>query len=235
MQAVKDKFSGGPTASKPIILYSHATGPNPWKVAIVLEELNLPYEMKMVEMPEMKRPDFEKINPNGRVPAIEDPNTGIVLWESGAIVEYLCETYDKAQALSYGDKSPEKHLIRQWLYFQVSGQGPYFGQKAWFTFFHQEKGLTSAIERYANEIKRVVGVLDNHLAKTGTGWLVGNKCTYADLSFVPWDMMLPFLMGDEGTKVMESAPHFKKWHDAMMARPAVAKIAQDKQAASSKK
>ena len=67
----------------------------------------------------MKKEPFEKLNPNGRVPAVEDPNTGVVLWESGAIVEYLCEMYDPQNKLSYGNKSPEKHLIRQWLYFQV--------------------------------------------------------------------------------------------------------------------
>lgn len=67
----------------------------------------------------MKKEPFEKLNPNGRVPAIEDPNTGVVLWESGAIIEYLCETYDTSNKLSYGNKSPEKHLCRQWLYFQV--------------------------------------------------------------------------------------------------------------------
>lgn len=67
----------------------------------------------------MKKEPFEKLNPNGRVPAVEDPNTGVVLWESGAIVEYLCEKYDTENKLSYGDKSPEKHQLRQWLYFQV--------------------------------------------------------------------------------------------------------------------
>ena len=95
--------------SQPIILYSHATGPNPWKVAIILEELGLKYEHKFVEMADLKKAPFEAVNPNGRsvaltssvrfevtlthavfsVPAIEDPNSGIVLWESGAIVEYL--------------------------------------------------------------------------------------------------------------------------------------------------
>jgi len=164
-------------------------------------------------MADMKKASFEKINPNGRVPAIEDPNKGITLWESGAIIEYLCDTYDQSNKLSYGDKSPEKYLLHQWLYFQVSGQGPYFGQKAWFTFFHQEKGITSAIERYGNEIKRVTSVLDNHLKTQGTGWLVGDKCTYADLAFVPWDSMIGYIMGEEGSKVFDERPHFKKWHD----------------------
>ena len=109
--------------------------------------------------------------------------------------------------------------------------GPYFGQKAWFTMFHPEKNITSAIERYANEIKRVVGVVDRHLREHGTGWLVGGKCTYADLVWVPWDMLMPFLLSD-GQKVLDEHPHFKKWHEAMMARPAVAKMAEEKAKAS---
>lgn len=73
---------------QPIKLYTHP-GPNPFKVAIVLEELGLPYEYKAVPTPELKQPEFTKINPNGRVPAIEDPNTNVTLWESAAIIEYL--------------------------------------------------------------------------------------------------------------------------------------------------
>lgn len=93
--------------------------------------------------------------------------------------------------------------------------------------------MTSAIDRYGNEIKRVISVIDRHLGKTGTGWLVGNKCTYADLSFITWNMMIPFIMGEEATKkIMDSSPNFKKWNDTMMARPAVSKVAQDKQKAS---
>lgn len=115
-----------------------------------------------------------------------------------------------------------------------SGQGPYFGQKAWFTFFHSEKNITSAIDRYANEIRRVVGVLDGQLAKTG-GWLVGSKCTYADLSFVPWDNMIGFIMGEDGQSVFDNAPHFKKWHEAMSQRPAVKKVNEYKAKVNEKK
>lgn len=162
-------------------------------------------------MTDLKSPSFEKLNPNGRVPAIEDPNTGIILWESGAIIEYLVEQYDKEGRLGYTD-FVKRHQCRQWLYFQVSGQGPYFGQKAWFTFFHAEKPIRSAIDRYAAEIRRVLSVLDKHLKENGTGWLVGDKCTYADLSFVPWDMMLTMLMGEEAARLKERFPDFTRWH-----------------------
>lgn len=100
-------------------------------------------------MTTLKQEPFVKINPNGRVPAIEDPNTGITLWESGAIIEYLIETYDKDHKISSAS-SPEKFLEKQFLHFQVSGQGPYYGQWAWFKIFHKEQ-VPSALERYEEQ------------------------------------------------------------------------------------
>ena len=72
-----------------------------------------------MQFPDMKKDPYETVNPNGRVPSIEDPNTGITLWESGAIVQYLVETYDKQNKLSYGDKSPEKFQVNQWAHYQM--------------------------------------------------------------------------------------------------------------------
>lgn len=119
----------------------------------------------------MKKPEFEKINVNGRVPAIEDPNTGITLWESGAIIEYLVETYDKNNTLTY-TSCPEKFLVKQWLHFQMSGQGPYYGQGVWFSKFHPER-IESATQRYKDQTLRVISVLDKAL--TGKKYLVGDK------------------------------------------------------------
>ncbi|KAK4868235.1 hypothetical protein LT330_007433 [Penicillium expansum] len=150
-----------------IILYGHRAGPNPKKVVMVLEELKIPYEIKLLEFPEMKQPAYESINPNGRVPAIEDPNTGITLWESGAIIEYLVEKYDDNK---------------------VSGQGPYFGQAVWFKIHHQEQ-LQSAVDRYIIEIRRISGVLNGVLQDRK--YLVGDKCSYADLVFVSWFEVVP--------------------------------------------
>ena len=87
----------------------------------------------MLEFPDMKKEPYTSINPNGRVPAIEDPNTGITLWESSAIIDYLLETYDKSNSLQY-TSAPEKFLQKSWMAFQISGQGPYYGQRAWFLF-----------------------------------------------------------------------------------------------------
>jgi len=77
-------------------------------------------ETKFMEMTDLKKAPYEKLNPNGRVPCIVDPNHDVVLWESGAILEYLCDTYDKEHTLSYGNKFPENYQCKQWLFFQVS-------------------------------------------------------------------------------------------------------------------
>lgn len=164
---------------------------------------------------------YTDINPNGRLPAIQDPNTGVTLWESGAIIQYLIETYDKDAKLTY-TTVPEKYFLNQWLMFQMSGQGPYFGQAAWFRVFHAEK-LPSAIERYVKEIERVIGVLDGWLAKSEHGVLVGDKITYADLAFVPWASSVPRLDADKSID-MDKYPAYSKWLAGMLARESVKKI-----------
>ncbi|MCJ1441029.1 MAG: glutathione S- transferase, nitrogen catabolite repression regulator [Stictis urceolatum] len=209
--------------SKPITLYSHGSGPNPWKVAIVLEELGIPYETEFVDMSIMHTPEFEKHNPNGRVPAIVDPNNNITLWESGAIIQYLVDKYDTSNRLSFANGTPDKYYADQWLHFQTSGQGPYFGQGAWFANFHSEK-LPSAIDRYRNEIKRVTKVLDGQLA--GKEYLVGGKLSYADLSFVPWYWLVPFIDKQGGLReeLDKECPNWSKWEKGMNARTAVKKM-----------
>lgn len=97
---------------------------------VVLEELGTPYEIMSFRFEEVKSKRFIDINPNGRVPAIQDPNTDLTLWESGAIIQYLIEQYDTGHILSF-ETLKERHLTNQWLHFQMSGQGPYFGQAAW--------------------------------------------------------------------------------------------------------
>lgn len=172
-------------------------------------------------------PFYTDVSRNGRVPAIHDPNTGLTLWESGAINQYLVETYDKDHTLSY-TTSPEKHLCNQWMHFQVSGQGPYYGQAAWFSRFHSEQ-IPSAIERYLKEMERVMGVLDTHLKQQETEYLIGDKCTYADLAFVTWHIMVPFITGEERKIDIEGKyPTYNAWMTRMLERPAVKKTLDDK-------
>jgi len=215
--------------SKPIKIYGHALGPNPWKVNIIAEELGIPYETEFMDFADLKKEPFLSKSPNGRTPVVEDPNTGITLWESGAIVDYLIETYDKEGKFTY-TSSPEKYYIKQWEHFQMSGQGPYFGQKAWFTHFHPGDKIPSAIERYGNEIRRVLGVIDLHLSKTGQEYLVGNKVTYPDLMFIPWNGMLGFIVGPEfDAEWKEKYPKSWEWNQKLMSRPAVKKVLEEKQ------
>jgi glutathione S-transferase len=148
---------------KPIKVWGQG-GPNPPKVGIILEELGLPYEVIPVPLSDIKKPEYVAINPNGRLPAIHDPNAGITLWESGAIIEYLIELYDTKHRLSFAPGTPESYHAKQWLYFQTTGQGPYYGQAAWFKKYHSEQ-VPSAIERYTKEVNRVSGVLDRYLAQ----------------------------------------------------------------------
>lgn len=110
---------------KPIKLWGGVRGPNPPRVIIILEALGLPYEVITVAYEDVKKPEFTAINPNGRLPAIYDPNTDLTLWESGAIVLYLIARYDTEHKLSFPVGSNEAFLAQQWLFFQATGQGPY--------------------------------------------------------------------------------------------------------------
>ncbi len=169
------------------------------------------------------------------------------MFESGAIISYLIDTYDKEHKLTY-ISWPEKYFLQQWSFFQASGQGPYFGQCAWYVFsrhfracclsfsapiasttslttprfalFHPEK-LESAQTRYANELKRIVGVLDRVLE--GKEWLVGDKCTYADLAFVMWNAQIDFIMKGHGWNIAEY-PNFKRWQEAMLERDSLKRV-----------
>ncbi|KAK2747555.1 glutathione S- transferase, nitrogen catabolite repression regulator [Myotisia sp. PD_48] len=206
---------------KPVVLYGLLSCPNPIKVAIILDFLGIPFEQRGKEFTDCKQPDQLALNPNGRAPTLIDPNTGITLWESGAIIEYLVETYDTENTISFST-FPEKHQLKQWLYFQASGQGPYFGQLVWFSWYHGEI-LDSAIERYDNEVRRVLGVLD--LALKDKDWLVGDRMSCADLALVPWFYWAANIQGKEYWSHIESElPHFYKWWDKLRNLEVVKKL-----------
>ncbi|KAK8051369.1 URE2 protein [Apiospora rasikravindrae] len=219
-----------------------ASGPNPWKVVMILEELGVPYEEIFPDPSTIKQEPYTSLNPNGRIPTIQDPNTGITLWESGAIIEYLVDTYDKEKKLSF-DTSPEKYHVKQFLIFQVSGQGPYYGQLVFFQYFHPEK-VKSAIQRYEEQTLRVISVLDKCLE--GKEYLVGGKCrsvfgwqnmnlivcylsTYADISFIAWETVAQAVVPEFGQKTKQYA-NYHAWLQRLMARPAIAKTLERKAA-----
>lgn len=205
---------------QPIILYSHSHGPNPWKVALILEELDIPYETKFLRFAEIKQEPYALLNPNGRLPSIVDPNTGIKLWESGAIVEYLIDQYDTQHKISF-ETLVQRCECRQWLFFQVSGQAPYYGQASWFINFHPEK-VQSAVDRYVQEMHRVNSVLDKVLSQRE--WLVGDQCSFADLSFLAWQRWAPKYGGAD---IYDKFPHVGAWVERMESRPSVQKVNQD--------
>lgn len=213
---------------KPIKLYG-AVGPNPPKIAIILQELHLPFEVVKIPYNDVKNPEYVAINPNGRLPAITDPNKNdLTIWESGAIIEYLTDTYDTEHSISFKQGTPEYWHARQWLYYQTTGQGPYYGQAAWFKKFHSEK-LPSALDRYLKELARVSNVLEGWLAKqkeenpsTDGPWLVGDRISYADIAFVQWQRVIGLIISKEEYD-MGTFPLLNAWYEKIMARDAVKK------------
>lgn len=135
---------------------------------MILEEIGVPCKAEAFPLADLKKPEYLAINPNGRLPSIHDPNTGITSWESGAIVEYLIERYDHDHRVSFPPSTPEAYHAKQWLFFQASGQGPWYDQYGWFRLF-APKEIPLAIDRYAKDIDRVPAVLKEHLSKQKEG------------------------------------------------------------------
>jgi len=212
---------------KPIRIWGKE-GPNPLKVQILFEELGLPYEFNATTFSEIKSPSYLAINPNGRLPAIQDPNTDITMWESGAILEYLVEKYDVEKRISFEAGSKDAYAAKQWLFFQVSGQGPYYGQAVWFHKYHSEV-VVSARERYVKEINRVTGVLEGHLEKVkrenlsegGEAWIVGDKLSYVDIAWAVWQILISVMVSKEDGFNPEDYPHVKDWADRLVQRESV--------------
>ncbi|KAH8429330.1 glutathione S-transferase family protein [Aspergillus melleus] len=216
--------------TQPITLWGKS-GPNPLKVEILIRELGLAFAVNPIQFSDIKKPEYLAVNPNGRLPSIQDPNTGLTLWESGAIIEYLIERYDKEHRLGFQPGTSQFYHAKQWLYFQTTGQGPYYGQMTWFKKFHPEK-VPSAVERYVGEIKRVTGVLESHLQKQKDefgeegAWLVGGKLSFADLAFIPWQRMVGMFLTKEEFDD-EQFPLVKEWMKRMVEREVVKKTLQD--------
>ncbi|MET0342846.1 MAG: glutathione S-transferase N-terminal domain-containing protein [Polyangiales bacterium] len=204
-------------------LYSLPT-PNGVKASIMLEEIGLPYEPHLVKFDsnDQKSPEFVSLNPNGKIPAIVDPDgpggAPIGLFESGAILVYLAE---KTGKLLPKDPAGRHHAI-QWLMFQMGGVGPMFGQVG---FFHKFAGKDyedkRPRDRYVAESRRLLEVLDQQLATRA--WLVGDDYSIADIATFPW---VRNLIGfyDAGALVgFSDFQHVKRALDAFVARPAVAR------------
>ncbi|OGA22251.1 MAG: glutathione S-transferase [Betaproteobacteria bacterium RIFCSPLOWO2_02_FULL_67_26] len=196
-----------------IDLYTWTT-PNGRKVSIMLEELQLPYRVHPVNIGQgdQFKPEYLKINPNGKIPSIVDPEgpdgKPIALMESGAILIYLAGKTGKLLPAAVRDR----YVALQWLMFQMGGVGPIFGQVHHFLRAAKEQ-VPYAIERYTRETRRLYGVLEERLK--GRDYLAGGY-SVADIATYPWVARYEWHRTD-----LNDFPHVKRWFDAISARPAV--------------
>jgi GST-like protein len=201
-----------------IDLYSWAT-PNGHKVHIMLEECGYKLGRDWRAIPinigtgDQFKPDFLKISPNNKIPALVDPHgpdgKPISVFESGAILVYLAAKTGKFMPKT--DRA--KFEVLQWLMFQMGGVGPMLGQNHHFRLYSPEK-IEYAINRYTNETKRLYGVIDRRLAVSK--FLGGAQYSIADMATFPW-----LRNWQNQGMVMDDFPHLKKWFETIAARPAV--------------
>jgi GST-like protein len=193
-----------------IDLYTWST-PNGRKVSIMLEEVGLPYEVHAIDIgkDQQFQPDFLKISPNNKIPAIVDRDNGMSLFESGAILIYLAE---KTGKLLPGDPKGRYDTLA-WLMFQMGGVGPMLGQAHHFLRFNPGKA-PYAEERYGKEAQRLYGVMDQRLGESA--YLAGADYTIADVATWPWIARYDYQQID-----LDRFPNVRRWYDAIKARPAV--------------
>ncbi|CUH49454.1 glutathione S-transferase family protein [Ruegeria atlantica] len=204
-----------------IQLYSFPT-PNGVKASIMLEETGLPYEAHRVTLSDsdVKSPEFLSLNPNNKIPAIIDPNgpdgESIGLFESGAILIYLAEKSGKF----LGQTKADKYRVIQWVMFQMGGIGPMFGQLGYFhKFAGSEIDDPRPRERYVNEAKRLLNVLNQQLE--GQDWIAGDY-SIADIAIAPWLRGLEFYNAHDLVG-WEDHANLVAYLDRFLERPAVQK------------
>lgn len=205
--------------SQPIDLFYWPT-PNGWKVSVALEEMGLPYTTHLIDIGagDQFAPDFLKIAPNNRMPAIIDPEgpdgASVSVFESGAILQYLAQ---KTGAFG-GETARDKIAVTQWLMWQMGGLGPMAGQAHHFLKYapamDPPHDLPYAKDRYRAEVGRLYGVLDRQLACHE--FVAGDFYSIADMSIWGWASLWE---GQQQT--LEDKPHMKRWLDTVSARPGV--------------
>lgn len=194
-----------------IDLYTFTT-PNGRKASVMLEEVGLPYTVHVVDIREgdQFKPEYVAINPNSKIPAIVDQDTGITVFESGAILIYLAEKTGKLLPTDLQGR----FLVLEWLMLQMGSIGPMFGQLNHFKRFAPEK-IPYAIDRYEKETLRLYSVLDQQLSDQE--YLCGDY-SIADVATFPWVASYPF----QGL-TLDNHPHLKRWFETVEQRPAVQK------------
>ena len=191
--------------------------PNGHKITIFLEEAGLPYKIHQVDIGkgDQFKPEFLKIAPNNRMPAIvdhapKDRGAPISIFESGAILQYLAEKTGRFLSTDIRAKTE----TMQWLFWQMGGLGPMAGQNGHFNVYAPEK-IPYAMERYTRETARLYGVLDRRLADRE---FVAGDYSIADMASYPW--IVPY---ENHKQKLEDFPHVKRWFETIAARPAVVK------------
>lgn len=204
-------------------LYSTAT-PNGVKVSILLEETGLPYEAHFIDIMknETWTETFLALNPNGKIPAILDPNgpggKPLALFESGAILVYLAEKTGQ-----FLPTDPARRIeTLQWVFFQMAAVGPMFGQLGFFfKFAGKDIEDKRPLERYRAETERLLKVLETRL--TGRTWIMGDDYTIADIALIGWVRNLVTFYGAGEIVKYGDLKEVPAWVERMVARPAVAK------------
>jgi GSH-dependent disulfide-bond oxidoreductase len=197
-----------------MLTFHYSLAPNPMKVALFLEEAGLPYEARPVDTRkgEQHAPAFTALNPNAKVPVIEDD--GVTVFDSNAILLHLAEKTGQFLPAA-ADRGP----MLSWLMFIASGVGPFTGQCVHFKHYAPEK-IAYAINRYDFEAWRHWRILDAHLA--GRAWMMGERYTLLDMALWGWARAVPFALGDDAWSKL---PQVKRVFDAINARPAAQRAA----------
>lgn len=192
-----------------IELYTSGT-PNGWKVSMALEEMGLEYNVHNINLGkgEQRSPEFLKICPNGRIPAIVDTDTGVSVFESGAVLVYLAEKSGKLMPSDLAGR----YDVLQWVMFQMAGIGPMQGQAVVFVRYFPEQ-VPQAIDRYCNETRRLYEVVDGHLSDRD--YLCG-EYSIADIANYSW------IRSWYWARVpIEGLDNLKAWLERMEAKPGI--------------
>jgi GST-like protein len=200
-------------SAEPIVLFFFPT-PNGFKIPIMLEECRLPYRVERIDIMkgEQRSPEFLRINPNNKIPAIVDPDgpggKPITVFESGAILQYL----GRKSGRFYPQDDPERIVVEQWLTWQVANLGAMGAQAHHYIRYAKEK-VPYAIERFTAEMTRIYGVMNTRLA--GREYLAGDY-SIADMASYPWISRFH----DQGQN-LDDYPNIRSWHARIGNRPAV--------------
>ncbi|WP_194714303.1 glutathione S-transferase family protein [Noviherbaspirillum soli] len=195
------------------------TTPNGRKVPIMLEELGWPYEVRTVDLSrnEQHAPDFLKISPNNKIPAIVDHDAEggpLAIFESGAILTYLAEKSGRFLAAS----GPERYKALEWMHWQIGSLGPMLGQLGYFAKRSQEK-TPAAIARFTEEGERLLGVLEKRLKESA--YLGGEAYSIADIAAYPWTLAATTFLQEPLAQALRDKEAVRRWLQMVGERPAV--------------